>query len=417
MVPNGSSQQSSDPKIDQWYEEEERIFDDAEPEGGEPTDADLERMYDSGTARIVTQRNDFLIPSLLDSMNKETYINLTPPYQRRLRWDRKRKSRLIESLLMNIPIPPVFLFEAELAKYEVMDGQQRLSTIREFFGNEFPLNGLEKWSTLNGRRYGQLPSRIQSGLQRRSISAIILLAESDSEIKRFAFERLNTGGVRLNPQEIRNALHGGVFNDLLHELSRGELFTSIWNIPPRETNEERHPSQRLTSNRFYKQMLDCEIVLRFFTLAEPDEMSKSMRTSLDDTMKRYLTRDPDIERLRRQFTECLEAAHEIYREGTFRILRQRTADRRESRQLSRGLYDAVMLGLLHVMRTRGDDEWPSARQFLTSKRDDIVSYTEDIRSQPTSYELLVGRLNTKKSILERIDLMAGIFEQALESAA
>ncbi len=415
MVPNGSSQQAGGPKIDRWYEEEERIFDDAEPEGGEPTDADLERMYDSGTARIVTQRNDFLLPGLLDSMKNETYINLTPPYQRRLRWDRKRKSRLIESLLMNIPIPPVFLFETELAKYEVMDGQQRLSTIREFFGNEFQLNGLEKWSSLNGRRYGQLPSRIQSGLQRRSISAIILLAESDSEIKRFAFERLNTGGVRLNPHEIRNALHGGAFNDLLHELSRGELFTGIWNIPPRETNEDRRPSQRLASNRFYNQMLDCEIVLRFFTLAEPDRMSTSMRGSLDDTMKRCSTTEPDIDQMRGEFTQCLETAHQIYGDATFRLLPQRSPSGSQRRTLSRALYDAVMLGLLNVKRGRSGSAWPAARSSLRSEGARIADRTNDIMAQRESYGLLVGRLNTKRSIAERINLMTSVFEEALET--
>jgi len=417
MEANGPSRQPAELGVDKWFEQEEQPFADVDLEGRKATDDDLDRLYDSQTARIVTQRNDFLMPSLLESMRREMYINLSPPYQRRLRWDRKRKSKLIESLLMNVPIPPVFLFETELAKYEVVDGQQRLSTIREFFGNEFELTGLDKWAGLNGRRYAQLPPRIQAGLQRRSLSAIILLTESGGEIKRFVFERLNTGGVTLNPQEIRNALHGGAFNDLLHELSRGELFTRIWDIPPREKDEGRRPSQKLASNRFYRQMLDCEIVLRFYTLADPDEISTSMRSSLDNTIKAYSTGNPDIEQLRKEFTECLEAAHEIYRDDTFRLLPQRTTGGRAARHLSRALYDAVMLGLLNLMRTRGDAGWPSARSLLRSRRTGIVSRTESIMAQPASYELLVGRLNTKRSILERIELMTGIFLQALEGTA
>jgi Protein of unknown function DUF262 len=186
-----------------WLEADEVPFQDDQPGAQLVDDAELERLYDTGTARIVTQRNDFLLPNLLDSMERAVYMNLNPPYQRRLRWDRTRKSKLIESLLMNVPIPPIFLYEVDLAKYEVMDGQQRLSTIREYFNNEFPLTGLEEWRTLNRRRYSQLPARIQSGLQRRSIAAIIVLSESSGDIKRFVFERLNTGGVRLNAQEVR----------------------------------------------------------------------------------------------------------------------------------------------------------------------------------------------------------------------
>src|SRR5689334_18568010 len=86
----------------------------------------LLKKYDKGQAQIITQRNDFLVPNILQMVRDKEVLNLAPVYQRRKRWSDTKKSHLVESLLMNIPIPPIFLYERDLAKYEVMDGQQRL---------------------------------------------------------------------------------------------------------------------------------------------------------------------------------------------------------------------------------------------------------------------------------------------------
>jgi hypothetical protein len=85
--------------------------------------------------RVVYQTNNFLLPQIRDLIEAGEGVNLRPEYQRRLRWTNKQKSLLIESLLLNIPVPPVFFYENELARYEVMDGQQRLNAIKEFFKN------------------------------------------------------------------------------------------------------------------------------------------------------------------------------------------------------------------------------------------------------------------------------------------
>src|SRR4051812_15095269 len=138
--------------------------------------AEIEQKYDSGQNRLNQERNDFLLPQILDFVKQKKWLNLRPEYQRRLVWDRTKKSRFIESLLMNIPVPPVFLYETDLSRYEVMDGQQRLNTIVEFYDNQLRLSGLEIWSPLNGLTFQQCPPRIKSGLDRRRISANVLLA-------------------------------------------------------------------------------------------------------------------------------------------------------------------------------------------------------------------------------------------------
>lgn len=134
---------------------------------------------------------------------------------------------------MNIPVPPIFLYETDLNRYEVMDGQQRLNAILDFYEDRLSLTGLETWKVLNGLRYSECPPRIRAGLDRRRISANVLLAESIQNrreaafIRRTVFERLNTGGQHLNHQELRNSLYSGSFNNLLIELAADRLFQEI----------------------------------------------------------------------------------------------------------------------------------------------------------------------------------------------
>lgn len=189
-------------------EDEREVSDiELEDEGEESLDKILEattnpdEFYAKRAFRIIYQTNNFLLPQIRDLINSRNIINIRPEYQRRLRWTIPQKSRLIELLLLNIPVPSVFFFENEAARYEVMDGQQRLNTIKEFMNNEFNLSSLTVLWPLNGLQYSQCPPRVKRGLDRAVVTAIILLLESDveivegknitqSDIRRFIFERL-----------------------------------------------------------------------------------------------------------------------------------------------------------------------------------------------------------------------------------
>ena len=266
--------------------EEERVsreerqaerFDDV-PEGSGASVSEQE--FRDAALQIIVQRNDFLLPNLIDMLKTHKTLEVSPYYQRRARWDAARKSKLIESFLVNIPVPPVFLYENEFARYEVMDGQQRVSAILEYFENQFQLRGLEILNSLQGKRFHELPKEIRAGLERRSLPAIILLKESTPsqestvQLRRYVFERLNTGGVRLNAQEVRNSVYTGPFNDLLLGLSRHDLFTMMWDIPHLEPNEGTAPSAKLRKNALYRQMRDAELVLRVFGLFGSEEHSR-----------------------------------------------------------------------------------------------------------------------------------------------
>ena len=198
----------------------------------------IEEKFARTAFRISQERNDFLLPQVIDSVKQRKWVNLTPKYQRRLVWDDSKRSLFIESLLLNVPIPPVFLYENDLNRYEVMDGQQRLNSIVAFYENQFALKNLEHWKELNGLQYKHLPETLKRGLARRRISANVVLAERDepnqsekNDVRKLVFERLNTGGAHLTRQELRNCLNPGALNDLIIELSSDQLFTDIWGIP------------------------------------------------------------------------------------------------------------------------------------------------------------------------------------------
>ena len=175
------------------------------------TDDEIDAKYGSREWRIITETNREQLPNFVDALKRPGWMDLRPFYQRRLRWDDVRQSKLIESFIMNIPVPPLFVYESDLAKYEVMDGQQRITAIKDFYSNNLRLKGLEQWPELNNRTYSKLPSSIKRGIDRRSISYTVLLKESAETtedqllIRRMVFERLNTGGVELSHQEIRNS--------------------------------------------------------------------------------------------------------------------------------------------------------------------------------------------------------------------
>jgi probable addiction module antidote protein len=203
------------------------------------TDAEINERYARGEGRIVIETNREKIPGFVGLLQQPNYMDLRPFYQRRPRWSVAKQSLLIESFIMNIPVPPVFLYEKEYNSYEVMDGQQRITALQEFFGGKFELSDLKQWPEINGRtyQYQTLPEKIKAGLDRRSITSIVLLKESTSceeeasSLRETVFERLNTGGVELTRQEIRNALYRGRMNNLIDRLSRMPVFRKAWGIP------------------------------------------------------------------------------------------------------------------------------------------------------------------------------------------
>tara|TARA_R100000687_G_C6448205_1_gene163881 strand:+ start:458 stop:1681 length:1224 start_codon:yes stop_codon:yes gene_type:complete len=357
--------------------------------------------------RIVYQTNNFLLPQIRDMIEKREAINLHPEYQRRLRWTPSQKSRLIESLLLNIPVPPVFFYESSAARYEVMDGQQRLNTIRDFFAGAFALSGLKVLTPLNGLRYPKAPPRVKRTLDRASLSAIVLLMESESErpdqgslsvtdIRRLVFDRLNTGGMKLNAQELRNAQNPGPLNEKVVELSRFDLFTEVFGIPAytEKDPEDFYVNPERQKNSLYKNMKDCELVLRYFALRDNANIRGSMKAMLDRAMEVKLN-SAEADAAGEEFKTRFEFLYNLFDKKPF-VLKASTEGKE---RVSAALYDASMVAL--------NNRWDS-KDLIEEDKAQVIQRMAAANADEDQYEVLVGRGNTAEAVRDRINLLEKI---------
>ena len=357
--------------------------------------------------RIVYQTNNFLLPQIRDMIQRREAINLHPEYQRRLRWTQTQKSRLIESLLLNIPVPPVFFYETEAALYEVMDGQQRLNTINDFFSGSFSLSGLKVLTPLNGLRYPQASPRVKRTLDRASIAAIVLLLESESErptqgklsltdIRRLVFDRLNTGGMKLNHQELRNAQNPGPFNETIVSISRYKLFTRVFGIPEylEDDPEDYYVNPERQKNSLYKTMKDCELILRYFALKNPLNIRGSMKSMLDRAMEIKITKD-QAQSAEEDYKSRFNFLYDLFDGRPF--LLSSPTDGKE--RVSAAAYDAAMVAADQLA-----DHWDR----ISRDKANVAKRLKSASSDNATYGVLVGRGNTADSVRERINLMRSI---------
>lgn len=354
--------------------------------------------------KINLERNDFLLPHVVDFVESENWLNLRPEYQRRLVWNQKTKSIFIESLLLNIPIPPVFLYEHELNQYEVVDGQQRLNAICEFYNNKFKLTGMETLKALNDRTFSQCPDNIKRELARRRISATTIEPLSIEELNKFdirkeVFNRLNTGGRHLNNQELRNCNYPGVFNELLVELAATTTFTKAWGIPPyKYSGPESEYPPRLLKNTTFNRMLDCENVLRFFAI---NEFGNATKGTMDKCMAHYLNSNEDkINSLRRLFILRINALADILGDRIFKAKDPENGTWTTRKQI----YDAQMQAI-------GD--FISDLKTLKKNKKRVIESIEKKFDEDNLYERVIEQHQTAKSIKKNTSIFTEIFRGSI----
>ena len=372
---------------------EKKMWDRSSAKNGkhELTDEEINNKYEKGQQRILTEINREKLPSFAESLEKANYMDVSPFYQRRLRWDKIKQSQLIESFLINIPVPPIILYEREYNSYEVMDGQQRITAIKDFYNNNLRLEGLELWAELNGRSYQELPNKIKAGIDRRAISSIVLITESTSSeeeaffLKQIAFERLNTGGVKLSRQEIRNCIYSGKFNQLLFELAKNRIFADAWDIPIEE--------DKLRNNNLYKKMEDVELVLRFFAFRHTDKFRNGIEGFLNLYMIKSLSfSDEDIRILKQIFNNTIDLAVQIYEENLFKPFDPKTESWRDKSY--KAYYDAVMVGFSRHL---------TSADLLIARKNKIIEETKKLFKQDRK-KLFTGAGRTKADLQTRIQI-------------
>lgn len=267
----------------------------------------------------------------LRRMHQGTII-LNPDFQRQEVWTKEKRSQLIESLMLKIPLPMFYVSSDEQGNYTVVDGLQRLSTIRDFVlgqeylhsrdatkrGEGFVLQDLEFWTIYNGKTFAQLPTHLQNRILETEFSFTIINPGTPEEVKRNIFKRINTGGEPLSSQEIRNALYHGAATDLLKRLVHLPEFLTA--------TGESVPSKR---------MEDQELVLRFLAFLIRDHRTYRRTLTIDrflsETMiilnahaKAYRTRDYEklVEQGHIQPADInqahIERAEDLFRQGMSR---------------------------------------------------------------------------------------------------
>jgi len=249
-------------------------------------------------------------------------IKLAPNFQRNFVWDIKRKSLLIESMMLRIPLPMFYVSEDKNGKWEVVDGLQRLTTIKDFIlgpdsdGKGFKLKGLEFWgNSFDGKDFFTIDkklkaARVINNIMEAELSFTIINPDTPEKVKRNIFKRINTGGMRLSMQEIRHALYQGEATELLHELTQTDAYQKVIG---KTVKDDR--------------MAGRELILRFisFYLRQRADFKGDMDTFLSDTM-RYINGEAQIstripynrERIFEVFNKGLHRSHTLFGDHAFR---------------------------------------------------------------------------------------------------
>lgn len=281
--------------------------------------------------KITTQAYDKSVADIV-RMIDEKDIKLDPEYQRNYVWDNKKASMLIESIILNVPIPVIYVSQEEDDSWSVIDGLQRLHSLKRFFDGKFRLSGLEILSELNKQDINTLNQKALRMLKNGLLRVIMITHDSNEEIKYDVFMRLNTGSVHLTEQELRNCLYRGTLNVLLRDMS----YNKEWQV-------------LLGLKEPHKRMADRELALRFLAICQGWDVERKqikgykgrMKVFLNDFMSQHQNiNEKDKTKLHNLFNETVNKVTKVYGYDAFRLS---SISRSKESAINRALMDILML--------------------------------------------------------------------------
>lgn len=329
----------------------------------------------SGQRTIRADAADAQVDSLHKRYTKQKLV-VHPPYQRNYVWDAKKASLLIESVLMNIPVPMIYLAANSDGKVNVIDGQQRLTSLFSFIEGKFPdgsvfkLTGLKVLTHLKGLTFAQLDETDQDKISEYTLRTITFTADSDPELQYEIFSRLNTGSMALNNQELRNCVYRGSFNDLIKNLAQDKEFLTLIGL--------KAP---------HKRMQDVELVLRFasFYLKGYQNYKAPTRQFLNETIRKRLNLDDsDKKNLEKAFKQAVANIQTLLGANAFKRYYKGDVNNKNGRwevsKFNVSLYDVLMDSMARI-----------DQNVLTRNRDAI-------------YEAYVDLLSSDQEFIDAIEL-------------
>lgn len=297
-------------------------------------------MEELENKKVFTDTKDYPL-SIIKEMFDDGDIIPQPDYQRDYIMDEKKASKLIESVLLQIPIPTVYLCEENDGTLSIIDGQQRLTSFVKFLKNEFELKNLEEYTEFNGKKFADLDKTIQRTIKNTSIHSIVIKKESQ-ELKYEIFSRLNQGSTSLKPQELRNCIYRGNFNNMLENIARSN-----------KTLEYLIGTENKRKN--YQ-----ETILRYFALKNFQEYSSSISRTLNLFMEKHQNDCEDkIEQYKKDFNSKIDIIKQVLGEDAF-FGYDRTKGKMMNK-FSGSTYDSIIIG------------------FSMFNNHDIMSHSDDIR--------------------------------------
>lgn len=320
----------------------------------------MEKPFNPKEIDIVTQQ--LSLDNIIKRL-KEEEIDLLPDFQRMMDlWDPIKQSRLIESILINFPLPAFYFDGSNPDKWLVVDGLQRLSSIQNFvIKKTLKLQGLEFLTFLEGHNFEQLPRALQRQIEEAQIIAYIIKPGTPAEVKFNIFKRINTGGLILTPQEIRNALNQGFPAHLIAEMAE---FTEF-----KEATQNRIPKKR---------MLDREFITRFvaFYLYTTEEYKPDLDTFLSKAMGELNNKNADyIDTMKADFKNAMKLAMKIFKKFPFRKVFSRAEKRNP---INKALFEVWSVSLAKL----SEDE----RNLAHKKAKDIFIAFKNLMDSDKKFE-------------------------------
>lgn len=337
--------------------------------------------YDPAYTDIEIGEAPFSIFEYLRQLEKGK-ITIQPDFQRNQIWKTTQKSKFIESIILNFPLPPIYLNETRESTYIVIDGLQRSTALKEFYEGKYALTGIEAMPKYNGLRFKDLPETLQSKFEDKKLTVFVLKPSTPMVVIYDLFNRINTGGTQLNRQEVRNCIFIGKSTQLLKELSEQHYFKEAIDWGVRDTR-----------------MKDRELVLRYLAFRWFDyqnEYTGDMSDYVEAAMKRVNVLDENkIQLMREDFRRTMVWSFQIWGKANFRIPTPST----------RGTINtAILESVCNFLSKKSDD-------FLKKNIKTIATNYNDLIKNEVYYEAVTKSTGNKAKVIDRFRLANEILNQ------
>jgi hypothetical protein len=327
---------------------------------------------------------------------REGLIDLAPGYQRSVQlWNEAQQGRLIESLLLRIPLSDLYAAESGADSWVIVDGIQRIRAIARFIdpalvgAEPLRLHGLEYLQQYEGFGYAELPGNLQTRIKTARLTVHLIRAGTPDVVKFNIFSRINSAGRALTAQELRHSLIPGPARDLLTELARGAPFL----------NATRHSVSPV-------RMADAELVLRFlaFRLTDPDKYRGSdLNSFLRQAMQRVNDLDAsEVARLTAEFTTAMDAASAIFGEHAFR---KRAPGQDRRLPLNKALFEAISVNLAKMSRTALDE--------LIENREEVTDLLIGLMGDAAFLEAISFATGDEEKVHRRFAAIEELFQEVI----